>query len=313
VKGLTDVAGIRVGHATDLDAGTGCTVVLCPPDTVAAVDQRGGAPGTRETDLLKPGRLVEHVHAVVLSGGSAFGLASADGVARYLAEQGVGHPTNVGVVPIVPTAILFDLAVGRADVQPDARMGRLAAEGATADAVVQGCVGAGTGASIGGRLGAARGCKGGIGTASAEVGGATVAALFAVNALGDVLDPDGTVLAGCRTEDGRGFVGPNVLPGGTLNPFENTVIGIVATDAAVGRAHLQHVCAMAHDGLARAVKPAHTLFDGDTIFGLATGTAGTHDLTTLGALAADVTAKAIRNAARAATTLHGLPGFGAVR
>lgn len=302
---LTAVEGIRVGHATDLEAGTGCTVVLVPPGTIGAVDQRGGAPGTRETDLLKPGRLVEEVHAVVLSGGSAFGLASADGVARVLEARGIGFQTSVATIPIVPTAILFDLAVGRADIRPDAAMGAAAAESASDEPVAMGCVGAGTGAVIGGRGGPSKACKGGIGSAMVRTAsGATVAALFAVNALGDVLDTDGSVLSGLRGP--HGFVGPSVVV--QSGPMENTVIGVIAIDAAVSRPHLQHICAMAHDGLARAVQPAHTLFDGDTIFGLATGSAGTeHDITALGAAAAEATTEAIRRAARAATSLHGVP------
>lgn len=309
---LTAVEGIRVGHAQDLEGITGCTVILCPPGTVAGVDQRGGAPGTRETDLLRPVHLVEHVHAIVLAGGSAYGLAAADGVMRWLEAQGVGFPANGALVPIVPAAILFDLNVGRADRRPDAAMGEAACRAASADPVEEGSVGAGTGAKIGQMMGLAHACKGGIGSA-AEVfsNGLVVAALFAVNALGDVVDEDGSILAGTRAApEGGQFVGTmNMLRAGLNlppNPRTQTVIGVVATNARLTKEGTNHIAQTAHDGLGRAIRPAHTLYDGDTIFALATGQVEA-DANLVGAIAAEVTAQAIRRGATQAQTLGGLP------
>jgi L-aminopeptidase/D-esterase-like protein len=329
---LTAIPGIRVGHAHDLVGATGCTVVLCPPGTTAAVDQRGGAPATRETDLLKPGRLVEHAHAVLLTGGSAFGLAAADGVARYLEERGVGFPTSAGVVPIVPCAALFDLGVGSAAARPDAAMGRAACEAASREPVPQGSVGAGTGCRVGGLHGNAFATKGGIGSSAVMIdgedgsedgGGLLVAALFAVNAFGDVIAPDGTVLAGLRlaprspqltsslealrrAEAGRrASAGARPAERGGER-LESTVIGVIATNAALGRDALAHVAAMAHDGIARAVSPAHTLFDGDTIFALATGKRAA-DPSLVGAFAAEAAARAIRSSVLLAASLADIP------
>ncbi|HVO42423.1 MAG TPA: P1 family peptidase [Aggregatilineales bacterium] len=312
---LTDVPGIRVGHAQDLDAATGCTVILTPPNTVGGVDQRGGAPGTRETDLLHPLHLVQHVNAILLAGGSAFGLAAADGVMRYLEERGIGYATPAAPVPIVPAAILFDLDLGRADRRPDFAMGYAACQAASDDPVVQGSVGAGTGARIGSLMGMATATKGGIGSASVDLGdGLIVAALFAVNSAGDVIDENNAVLAGQRSEpDGATFVGVlNVMrmmsrlvtpPAG-----ENTVIGIVATNAQLDKESVNKIAAMAHDGLARAIRPAHTMFDGDTIFALATGQIPAN-VNAIGAFGAEVTATAIRKAVLAATGLAGVPAF----
>jgi L-aminopeptidase/D-esterase-like protein len=311
---LTDVPGMRVGHATNLPAATGCTVILCPPNTVGGVDVRGGAPGTRETDLLHPLNNVEVVHGVVLSGGSAYGLATADGVMRYLAEQGTGYQTRTGfIVPIVPAAILFDLAVGTPGIYPDAAMGYAAAAAATADPVPQGTVGAGTGAMCGAILGKEFATKGGIGSASVEVlPGLIVAALVAVNAVGDVLHEDGSILGGVRQPPaGTQFMGMlNALrqffiPPAAPDPRENTVIGVVATNAQLSKAHVNRVAQMAHDGIARAVNPAHTMYDGDTIFALATGQVPA-DTTLVGAFAALVMAQAIRSALRHATPLAGV-------
>lgn len=309
---LTAVPGIRVGHQTNLEAITGCTVVLCPPRTVGGVDQRGGAPGTRETDLLRPMHLVEQVDAVVLSGGSAFGLAAADGVMRYLLEHQQGYRSRAGfLVPIVPSAILFDLGIGDGDVYPDAAMGYAACAAAVDTPVVQGSVGAGTGCRVGAMLGNASATKGGIGSASIELqDGLVVAALMAVNAVGDVIAEDGTILAGLR--DDERFVGLlNILaamPRGTppsAGATENTVIGVVATNARLTKEGANKVAQMAHDGLARAVRPSHTMYDGDTIFSLATGTHEA-DTTVVGAFAAEMVAQAIRNGVRAATTLGGV-------
>jgi L-aminopeptidase/D-esterase-like protein len=316
---LTAVPGVRVGHVTDANAITGCTAVLCPPNTVGGVDVRGGAPGTRETALLDPLRNVQIVNAIMLSGGSAFGLATADGAMRYLEERGIGYQTRTGhVVPIVPTAILFDLAVGRGDVRPDAGMGYAACANASVASVEQGSVGAGTGCRVGAMMGNEMATKGGIGSASVDLGdGLIVAALCAVNAVGDVVDDDGRIIGGLRAPEG-GFFG--VLNGLRVMPrplipsapsAENTVIGVVATSARLTKVEANKVAQMAHDGLARAVRPAHTMYDGDTIFALATG-AVSADINLVGAYAAEVTAAAIRNGVRAATSLGGVRSWSEV-
>lgn len=308
---LTAVPGIRVGHVTNLDAVTGCTAILCPPNTVGGVDVRGGAPGTRETALLDPLRSVGIVNAILLSGGSAYGLAAADGAMRYLEEHGSGYTTNTGfLVPIVPAAILFDLAVGRGDVRPDAAMGYAACENATSEPVEQGSIGAGTGCRIGALMGNELATKGGIGSASLDLGdGLVVAALCAVNAVGNVMDEQGQILAGLRSPEG-GFVdllaALRQMPRSTPPPEgQNTVIGVVATNARLTKTQINKVAQMAHDGLARAVRPAHTMYDGDTIFALATGEIAA-DVNLIGAYAVEVTAEAIRNGVRAAQPLGGL-------
>lgn len=316
---LTDVPGFSVGHATDFDALTGCTVVLCPRGTIGGVDVRGGAPGTRETDLLRPMYRIEQVNAVLLSGGSAYGLAAADGVMRYLAERGEGYRTRSGhFIPIVPTAILFDLAIGRGDVWPDAAMGYAACEAASTDMVEQGCIGAGVGCRIGAMRGNAFATKGGIGTASIELpDGLVVAALCAVNAVGDVIDDNGRILGGLRRPpDGDHFEGMiealrehpteiSVPSAPAEGSGENTVIGVVATNARLRKDEVNKVAQMAHDGVARAVRPSHTPFDGDTIFALASG-AVTADPMIVGTFAAEVTAEAIRNGVRHAVSLGGV-------
>jgi L-aminopeptidase/D-esterase-like protein len=308
-----DVPGFKVGHATNMEAATGCTVIICPPKTVGGVDVRGGAPGTRETDLLQPYNRVEEVSAIVLSGGSAFGLASAHGVVQYLEEHGMGYKTGAGItVPIVPAAILFDLMVGDGTVRPDAAMGYQACESATSEAVEQGTVGAGTGAMIGAMRGKQFASKGGIGSASIDLGdGLYVGALVAVNAVGDVLDEQGQILAGLRADDGTfsgmmnalraiGHGMPVAPPSG-----ENTVIGAIATNAKLTKAQVNKVAQMAHDGIARAVNPAHTMFDGDAIFALASGEKEA-ETTAIGAFAAETMAQAIRNGVRYATSLDGV-------
>lgn len=308
---LTRVPGIRVGHFTDLAAVTGCTVVLCPPKTVGAVDVRGGAPGTRETDLLAAHNLVEEVTAVLLSGGSAFGLAAADGVMRWHVERGIGYRSRSGaIVPIVPAAILFDLTIGEPGIYPETQAGYQACDNATADPVAMGSVGAGAGARIAAILGNERASKGGIGSASVALpGGLIVAALMAVNAVGNVIGADGKIVAGLRAAEGGGFVSAldalTALASDERPERENTVIGVVATNGALNKAQLQKVAQMAHDGLARAVNPAHTLFDGDTIFALATGELSA-DTTLVGAHAAEAVAEAIRRAALQATSLAGV-------
>ena len=305
---LTDVPGIRVGHATESEARTGCTVVLCPADgAVGGVDQRGGAPGTRETDLLRPMHLVERVHAVLLAGGSAFGLDAASGVMHWLEEKGVGFDARVAKVPIVPAAILFDLDTGRADVRPDAAMGYAACEAASDGPVAEGGVGVGSGCTVAKVLGAGRTSRSGVGTASADLGGGlVVGALIAVNAFGDVVDPHtGEILAGARALQGEGFADTLAtmkgMVGKTVLRFagrSHTVIGVVATNARLTKVEANKVAQMAHDGLARAVRPAHTMYDGDTLFALATGQKR-GDVNLVGAYAAEVVAQAIVRAVQA--------------
>jgi L-aminopeptidase/D-esterase-like protein len=306
---ITDVAGLRVGHFTDSRRPTGCSVVLCPQGAACGVDVRGAAPGTRETDLLRPDNLVEQVHALLLTGGSAFGLDAAGGVMRWLEERGHGLVVGPATVPIVPAAVLFDLWIGDPLVRPDAAAGYAACEAASHDAPAQGSVGAGAGASVGKLFGIDRAMKGGIGTASLKVGAVTVGALVAVNPTGDVVDPrDGRVIAGTRGAGGRprsasqaivaGEIPPRALPGMA------TTIGIVATDAQLSKAQCRKLASMAHNGLARSIDPVHTMSDGDTLFALATGSSGRPgEMSVLGVLAATVTARAVLNAVRAATGL----------
>lgn len=306
---ITDIPGIRVGHDTNLAAATGCTVILCDTPAIGGVDVRGGAPATRETDLLRPMNMVEAVHAIVLTGGSAFGLDTASGVMRYLEEQGIGFDTGVAKVPLVPAAAIFDLAFGDASVRPDAAAGYRACEQATAEPVAQGNVGAGTGATVGKMMGPALAMKGGLGSASTRLpDGTLVGAIVAVNALGDILDPQTQqVIAGVRNPAG-GFVFDN--------PAGNTTIAVVATNAPLSKVEVNKVAQMAHNGLAMVIRPAHTMFDGDTVFALALGaqTQTRPDIATtafqvssIGAAAATTLARAIAKAVRNATDLHGMP------
>ncbi len=314
---LVDVAGLAVGHHTRADRPTGCTVVLCPEGVVCGVDVRGGAPGTRETDLLKSENTVDRVHAVLLTGGSAFGLDAAGGVMRWLDERGHGLAVGPARVPIVPAAVLFDLWVGDARIRPGADDGYAACQAASTAPPAQGSVGAGAGAAVGKLFGIDRAMKGGIGGASLRLGAFTVGALVAVNAIGDVIDADGTVIAGARGTDGQRPVraserlfageGPARVMAGMA-----TTIGVVATDALLTKAQANKLASLAHHGLSRAVDPL-TVNDGDTLFALATGHAGrAGDLSALGAMAAEVVARAIRNAVRAARGLSSpaLPGAG---
>jgi L-aminopeptidase/D-esterase-like protein len=309
---ITDVPGIEVGHWTDLEAATGCTVVLCRNGAVGGVDVRGGAPGTRETDLLRPECLVDRVHAVLLSGGSAFGLAAADGVMRYLEEQGIGFDVGVAKVPIVPAAILFDLAIGRADVRPGPGSGYAACEAAIRGPVAEGNVGAGTGATVGKMMGVGLAMKSGLGTASQVIGELAVGALAAVNALGDVVNPaTGQVLAGARSPTGEGFADSLTLVKAGLaqaSAGQSTTLGVVATNAALNKAQARKVAQMAHDGLARTIRPVHTPFDGDTIFALSTGDLPV-DVGLVGAIAAETLAQAVVRAVQAAQSLHGIPAM----
>jgi L-aminopeptidase/D-esterase-like protein len=309
------VPGIKVGHFTLAGRPTGRTVVLADSAAVGAVDVRGSAPGTRETDLLNPVNLVDRVNAVVLAGGSAFGLDAASGVVRFLDEHGIGYETTGGRVPIVPAAILFDLGVGDPKIRPTPDCGYRAASAAAAGAVEEGNVGAGAGATIGKLAGPGRAMKGGIGTASISLsGGLVVAALVAVNAVGSVVDPaTGRFVAGVRTPDGKGLASvQDLLRAGeaksSLKGGESTTIGIVATNARLSKAEGTKVAQMAHDGVARAVWPAHTPYDGDTIFVLATGTAdNAPDVLVVGALGADAVTEAILRAVRAAKSIEGYP------
>lgn len=317
---LTDVAGLLVGHFTHAARPTGCTVVLAPEGAVAGVDVRGAAPGTRETDLLEASNLVEHVHAMVLSGGSAFGLDAASGVMQWLQEQKIGLPTAYGLVPIVPAAVLYDLAAydnthdPRA--RPDAASGYQAASVACSPNLEQGNVGAGCGAMVGKLFGMAHAMKGGLGQASVRAGTWTVSALIACNAVGDVVSPeDGSVLAGARDHPGGVFLETEkaLLRGDKrLSPLvgSNTTIGVIACDALLDKAQARRLAMSAHDGLARVIRPAHTLLDGDTLFAMATGS-NTHtpDMVLLGVMAAQACELATVAAITQAQGLHTVHGF----
>jgi len=295
---ITDVPGLLVGHVSDKDNRTGCTVILTDKGAVAGVDVRGAAPGTRETDLLRPGNLVEKVHAIALCGGSAYGLEAASGVMEYCEERGIGLPVGVGIVPIVPAAVLFDLACGSPSVRPDKAMGYAACTAADSEPA-WGRVGAGTGATVGKVAGRAFSMPGGIGTASITLpNGCTVAAVAAVNALGDVVDEAGRILAGARTEDGAFLNCQRLMlsgAGSAALPGTNTTLGVVATTAKLDKAQANRLASVAHDGYARAIRPVHTQSDGDTIFALSYGQ-DEADFTCLCAAAAEVMAAAIRSA-----------------
>lgn len=295
---LTAIDGITVGHATDLTARTGCTVVLCPAGATAGVDVRGAAPGTRETEALRPGRLVQKAHAVLLTGGSAFGLDAASGVVQYLEEQNVGFPAGSVRVPIVPAAVIFDLGVGDANVRPDKEMGYQACLNATDESVVMGAVGAGTGATVGKAPGVTS-SPGGVGSACVRLdSGLIVAAIVVVNALGNIVHPrTGEILAGGK-ENGDFVDITERLLDADLVQGTNTTIGVMATNATLSPAEVHRVAEMAHDGMARAIRPAHTMFDGDTLFALATGLHIGSGVNTVGILAAEVIAEAIVNAVR---------------
>lgn len=299
---ITDVRGIRVGQVQDVDARTGVTAVLCDGETMGGVDVRGAAPGTRETDLLRPGNLVQGPHAVLLCGGSAYGLAAADGAMRYLREHGIGLDVGLGIVPIVPAAVLFDLSCGRADVFPDAGMGYAACAAASAE-VTEGRWGAGCGATVGKLLQfpGVQPSLGGVGTASLRVGKVTVAAIVAVNAAGDIYHPHtGALLAGAIDASGAMLRAEEVLFSGAVAqeaPGRNTTIGVVATDARLTKEQAARLATVAHDGYARCIRPAHTQIDGDTIFSVATALAEDEPpFVALCAAAAEVMARAVANA-----------------
>lgn len=322
---ITSIPSIHVGHAQDMDALTGCTVILCPDGAVGGIDQRGGAPGTRETDALHPMHLVEKVHAIVLAGGSAFGLDAATGVMQFLEEQGVGFETGAGKVPIVPAAILFDLAIGKNNVRPNSAMGYQACLNASSLPPQEGNFGAGAGATVGKILGMGQAVKAGIGCAAMNIGnGIIVAAIIAVNAFGDVIDPsNGKILAGARSfQKGPIHIGSDqifadtqaimkTLIGRTSMGFTsrtNTVIGVVATNARLSKEETNKVAQMAQDGLARCIRPAHTMVDGDTIFALSTGQKKA-DVNIIGAFAAEVTSQAILRSVRKAESVRGIPSI----
>lgn len=312
---LTDVSGVRVGHFTDARRPTGCTAILVEEGAVGAADVRGGAPGSREIELLDPVNTVSVVHAIALSGGSAFGLDSATGVMRFLEERGKGFRVRSAVVPIVPAAILYDLEVGDGRIRPDAAAGYAAAKAAARGPVAEGNVGAGAGATVGKMWGMARAMKGGLGTAALRLpGGLVVGALAAVNAFGDVVDAGGRVLAGARSADGSRLEPalPALMKGagpGAALDGRNTTLAVVATSAVLTKAEATRVARMAQDGLARAIVPAHTPVDGDTVFVLATGAVAAPPLT-VGTLAAEAVARAIRRAVLKARSLPGLPAAG---
>lgn len=321
---ITDVRGIEVGHAHTLRGITGCTVILCTGGAVGGVDQRGGAPGTRETDALHPMHLVNVVHAIVLAGGSAFGLEAASGAVKFLEEKRIGFDVGVARVPIVPAAILFDLGLGQSNVRPDAKMGYQACLNAKRGKMIEGNVGAGMGATVGKILGIKHAMKSGLGSASMSIGKEViVAAIVAVNAFGDVIDPETSqIVAGARSAqpkrsrklfipyfaDTMSIMKRSTLPGFARRSRSNTVIGVVATNAKFNKEQINTVAQMAQDGIARTIRPAHTMVDGDTLFALATGEKKA-DVNVVGAFAAEVVAQAILNGVRAARSIAGLPAW----
>ena len=315
---ITDVAGLEAGHYTDRDNATGCTVIMCRQGAVGGVDVRGGSPGTRETDLLRPVHRVDQLHAVVLSGGSAFGLDAASGVVSYLEQEGVGFQVGPAIVPIVSSAILFDLGLITPEVRPGAGEGRLACMAASAAPLEEGSVGAGTGATVAKARGRAGAVKSGLGCASLRLAsGVVIAAVVAVNAYGGVQDfRSGRLIAGPRREDGQGFDDPVELclrgmTGDAAPRLTNTTIGVVATDAALTKEDANYLAGVSHDGLALTIRPCHTDRDGDTMFAMATRRVqGAVDLTALGAAAVEVTADAVLRAVHAATGLGGVPAVG---
>lgn len=309
------IDGLRIGQVTDKEHNTGCTVVLAENGAVAGVDVRGGAPGTHGTDTLRPENLVDQLHAVVLTGGSAFGLASIQGVMRYLRQRNRGFQTEYGVIPIVSGAVIFDLGLNKSETLPDGDMGYRACENSSIAGVEQGCVGAGTGATVGKLFGLERAMKGGQGFASlVSPNGLRLWALAVVNAFGDIRNHEnGQLLAGVRTRDGRRLA--NAVASLTeleaLQGFSatNTVLGVVGTNATLSKAELTRVAQMAHDGIARAVAPSHTLYDGDTIFALSTCSHGGVETSVVGALAAELMAQAIVNGVVHAAGVEKLPAY----
>ncbi len=310
--GIHEIEGFSIGHSQNLEAATGVTVIICPDGAVAGVDVRGGAPGTRETDLLNPVNLVEKVHGVVLAGGSAFGLDAASGVMEYLEEKGVGFDVQVTKVPIVCGAVLFDLLIGDWSVRPDRAMGYNACKNANNEAQPMGSIGAGTGATVGKILGMDRAIKGGLGTWAYQEGDIKVGAIVAVNCLGDIIDPsDGSVVAACRTDGGWGNTEEILIrsAGEGKDLFAgNTTIGAILTNAKLTKAQCSKVASMAQNGYGRTMRPAHTMFDGDTIFAMTSGEIES-DVSALGAMAARAMEKAVLLAVRETNSLCGVPSI----
>lgn len=311
---FTNIDGIKVGHAQDIEAATGCTVIICEEGATAGVDVRGGSPGTRETDLLNPQNLVDKIHAVMLSGGSAFGLDAASGVMKYLEERGIGFDVQITKVPIVCSAVLFDLTVGDYRVRPDFNMGYEACKNATNEECPNGNVGAGTGATIGKFLGMERAMKGGLGSYAIQIGHLKVGAIVAVNALGDIIDPDtGKILAGLLDEEGKKLIGTENIMAAKYSEKKNifsgnTTIGVIATNGIFTKSEANKLASMAHNGYARTIRPAHSIFDGDTIFTIATGKVEA-DINVVGFLAARAVERAVMNAIKSAESAYGLKAY----
>jgi len=309
---IVDVKGVQVGHAQNWKAGTGCTVIIIEKGAVAGVDVRGAAPGTRETDLLDPTNTVQKVHAIYLSGGSAFGLDGAAGVMKFLEERGIGFQAGPVRVPIVPGAVIFDLDIGSSSVRPDKKMGYQACLNASSELIDEGCVGAGTGATVGKYNGISRCMKGGLGVASIKSDELVIGALVVVNAFGDIVNPaNGEVLAGALNKEKKQLTCKKQISNHQLfignNPFlKNTTLGVIATNAKLSKAEAKRLSMSAHDGFARCILPSHTLYDGDVIFSLATGEIKT-DLSHLNMLSASVISLAIQRAVLKASTMFGIP------
>jgi L-aminopeptidase/D-esterase-like protein len=318
MKGLTDIAGIRVGHVSDYDALTGCTVILCDGGAVGGVDIRGAATGTAEMDTLRPEHVTDRVHGVVLAGGSAFGLEAASGVRRFLEHRGVGFQTGAAVVPIVPCAILYDLAIGKPNVRPTREMGETAAAAATSEAVKPGAIGAGTGATVGKIFGMAQAMKSGIGSVTVDLTDAVhVSALVAVNCFGDVRDPEtGQLIAGARRARNSMELADTeaAMKLGAHRDWgrQNTTLAIVATNARLSKVGATRLAQMANLGMARTIYPVNTSFDGDLCIALSLGTE-TAELNTLGVAAAEAVAKSILLAVRSAPSLGGVPGLAGLK
>lgn len=308
---ITDIPGIKVGHAQDFEAGTGCTVVMFEEGAVAGVDVRGGAPGTRETDLLDPVNMVQKIHAIYLSGGSAFGLDGSSGVMKFLEEKKIGLNAGQSKVPIVPGAVIFDLDIGNPGVRPDQRMGYQACLNADGGVTEEGSIGAGTGATVGKYFGVDQCMKGGLGTASIQIGSLIIGALVVVNAFGDVIEPKTKqILAGTLNKEKNQFIHTdrilmNQIHEKNIDFFKNTTLSVVATNAALSKAEAKRVAMSSHDGFARCIYPAHTLFDGDLVFALATGQIKT-DIHQLNSLAPYVVSIAIQRAILKAKTMFGI-------
>ncbi len=311
---LTDIPGITVGHVTDKENGTGCTAILCPDGAAAGMELRGMAPGSRETGLLDPLTRTEEIHGILLTGGSAYGLAAASGVVRWLAEKGYGLVTSRGRVPLVPGAVIYDLFFNQTFNLPDENMGYQAAQAASGKPVEQGSIGAGTGATAGKIAGIDRAMKTGLGSAGFQTGDFKVAALAVASPVGDVVDPDNSqILAGVRDPDGKSVCGAMTVLSDAADLFApsdpNTVLGVVATNAKLTKIQIARVARMASAGFARAIRPASTLYDGDMVFSLATGQGPEGNESLIGALGAEALAQAIAAAARTATGYKGLPAF----